>query len=38
VGLDHLSRIELGEKRCNLDDDLPDAQLFKVKALEDKLV
>jgi hypothetical protein len=38
VGPDHLSRIEFGEAGHNLDDELPDAQLFRVKAVPDQLV
>jgi hypothetical protein len=32
MGLDHLSRIETGEFVNNLDDELPDAQLFACRS------
>jgi hypothetical protein len=38
VGPDHLSRIESGEVGGSLDDELPDAQLFRVEAVPDQLV
>ena len=37
VGFDHLSRIESGEDLTGIDDDLPDAQLFRVEAILTKL-
>jgi hypothetical protein len=33
VGPNHLSRIESGEAGHSLDDELPDAQLFRVEAV-----
>ena len=38
VGLDHLSRIELGEDPTGIEDDLPDAHLFRVEAIPSELV
>ena len=35
VGLDHLSRIEIGEEPTNIDDGLPDVQLFRVDITDD---
>ena len=35
VGPDHLSRIESGEEPTNLEDNLPDAQLFAIHMMED---
>ena len=35
VGPDHLSRIETGEKPTNIEDGLPDAQLFWVDMADD---
>ena len=34
VGLDHLSRIESGEEPNNLEDNLPDAQLFAIDIVD----
>ena len=34
-GLGHLSRIESGEEPGNLDDSLPDAQMFVIKMFDD---
>lgn len=33
VGPDHLSRIESGDDPTRIDDDLPDAQLFRVEVI-----
>jgi hypothetical protein len=38
VGLDHLLRIKSEEAGHKLDDELPDAQLFRVEAVSDQLV
>ena len=38
VGPDHLSRVELDEDSIGIDDDLPDAHFFRVKAIPSKLV
>jgi len=35
VGSDHLSRIENGEEPTNLEDELPDAQLYAVSVADD---
>ena len=35
VGPDHLSCIEIGEEPTNIDDGLPDAQMFRVDIAED---
>ena len=35
VGPDHLSRIETGEELTNMDEGLPDAQLFYVDIIDD---
>ena len=35
VGLDHLSRLETGEEPTNLEDSLPDAQLFSIHIADD---
>ena len=35
VGLDHLSRIEIGEEPTNIDDGLADARLFWVEIVDD---
>ena len=32
---DHLSRIESGEELSNIDDELPDAKLFRVEMVDD---
>ena len=32
---DHLSRIETGEEPTNLEDNLPDAQLFSIQITDD---
>lgn len=37
VGLDHLLQIQTGEAATSLNDELPDAQLFRVKAIPDQL-
>jgi hypothetical protein len=37
VGPDHLSRLESGESGGVVDDQLPDADLFKVEAIPDYL-
>jgi hypothetical protein len=37
VGPDHLSRLESGESGGVVDDQLPDANLFKVEAIPDYL-
>jgi hypothetical protein len=37
VGPDHLSRLELGESGGVVDDQLPDAYIFKVEAIPDYL-
>jgi len=34
AGLDHLSRIETGEEPTNLEEGLPDAQLFAVRVTD----
>ena len=36
AGFDHLSRIESGEDPTNLEDNLPDVQLFAVTMMEDQ--
>ena len=33
VGLDHLSRIDIGEESSRIEDDLPDAHLFKIEVV-----
>ena len=33
VGLDHLSRIDTGEEPTGVEDDLPDAHLFRIEAV-----
>ena len=33
VGLDHLSRIDMGEEPTGVEDDLPDAHLFRIEAI-----
>ena len=35
AGLDHLSSVENGEEPTNIDDGLPDAQLFRVDIADD---
>ena len=35
AGLDHLSRIETGEEPTNIEDRLPDVQLFRVGMVDD---
>jgi len=35
VGPDHLSRLESGEEGGNLDDSLPDAQLFSIRMVDE---
>ena len=35
AGPDHLSRIETGEEPTNIEDGLPDAQLFRVGMVDD---
>jgi len=35
AGPDHLSRLEFGKEGVNLDDNLPDAQLFSVRMVDD---
>jgi len=35
IGPDHLSRIEIGEEPTNIDDNLPNAQLFAIKIADD---
>ena len=35
---DHFSRVESGEDPIGIDDDLPDANLFKIEAIPSKLV
>ena len=35
VGPDHLSRIESGEERTSLEDNLPDVQLFVIHMIDD---
>ena len=35
AGLDHLSRIETGEEPTNIEDGLPNAQLFRVDMVDD---
>ena len=37
VGLDHLSRIDIGEEPTGVEDDLPDAHLFRIEAVPAKL-
>ena len=37
VGPDHLSRLETGENEGSLDDQFPDADLFRVEAIPDYL-
>lgn len=37
VGLDHLLQIQTGEAATSLNDELSDAQLFRVKAIPDQL-
>ena len=34
VEIDHLSRIESGEEPTNLEEGLPDAQLFSIKVVD----
>jgi hypothetical protein len=38
LGPDHLSRLKTGEASRSLDDELLDAQLFRVEAVTDQLV
>ena len=38
AGLDHLSRVENGEEPTNIDDELPDAQLFRDDIADDRYV
>ena len=33
--IDHLSRLESGDETTSLDDNLPDAQLFSIKMIDD---
>ena len=33
VGPDHLSRIDIGEEPIGVDDDLPDAHLFRIEVV-----
>ena len=33
IGLDHLSRMESDEESTRIDDDLPDAHLFRIKVV-----
>ena len=35
AGPNHLSRVENGEEPTNIDDGLPDAQLFQVEVVDD---
>ena len=35
VGLNHLSRIEIGEEPTNIEDGFPDVQLFRVDMVDD---
>ena len=35
VGLDHLSRIETCEEPTNIEDDLPDVQLFRINMVDE---
>ena len=35
VGLNHLSRIEIGEEPTNIEDGFPDGQLFRVNVVDD---
>ena len=37
VGPDHLSRIDTGEEPTGVDDDLPDAHLFRIEAVPEEL-
>ena len=37
VGPDHLSRIDTGEDLTGVDDDLPDAHLFRIEAVPAEL-
>ena len=37
VGPDHLSRIDTGEEPTEIDDDLPDAHLFRIEAVLEEL-
>lgn len=37
VGPDHLSRLETGENEGSLDDQLPDANIFRIEAIPDYL-
>ena len=37
VGPDHLSRIDTGEEPTGIDDDLPDAHLFRIEAVPTEL-
>ena len=37
VGLDHLSRIDTGEELTRVEDDLPDAHLFRIEAVPAEL-
>ena len=36
MGVDHLSRIESGEEPTNMEDNLPDMQLFAVTIMDDQ--
>ena len=38
VGPDHLSRLESGEEPTDLEDSLPDAQLFSIQIIDDYFV
>ena len=38
VGPNHLSKVKLGEDPTRIDDDLPDAYLFRVEAILEELV
>lgn len=38
VGLDHLPKIETGEEPTSLEDNLPNAQLFEIKFIDDHFV
>ena len=37
VGPDHLSRIDTGEEPTGIDDDFPDAHLFRIEAVPEEL-
>ena len=37
IGPDHLSRLEIGENKGSLDDQLPDVDLFQIEAIPDYL-